>query len=244
LLAAAYVGTNSRDALANEVTVQKELPRSVVWQRTASLRAFTLIELLVVIAIIAILAALILPALAKSKDSARGIQCLNNIRQLGIGSMLYASENGRLPSFLSWLYPYPASGNATVDLTKGQLYQYLKSKEVYCCPSETGSDPTYGPIDHSYQITCMMCHAHDASASLAPSRTVYFLEVTNQSRGFFTGVATPPNPVQLAFRHNQREHFLFIDTHVERLNRGQFNSAISDKRFWYPTEDTGKNGNP
>lgn len=226
--------------------MQKARSASVVWQRAALPWAFTLVELLVVVAIIAILAALILPALSRARESSRGISCVNNIRQLGIASTVYAGDFGRLPSFLDWLYPrnVPPPGNS--DITKGQLYPYVKSKDVYRCPSETGfpPPPIPGPIDHSYQMPCMVCHAHDITSCLAPSRTVYFLEVTNKGKSFPDGIAIVPAPDKLAFRHNSREHFLMMDTHVENLTRKEYAIDTNDLRFWFPTEKTDRSGNP
>ena len=118
---------------------------------------FTLVELLVVIAIIAILAALLLPALNKGKLKAQGIQCLNNHRQLCLAwrlytddnhdRLLYASDNPYDPAttaatwvtgYLQWWNPQdPANWDPDHDITKSPLWPYCgKNLTIWRCPAD------------------------------------------------------------------------------------------------------------
>jgi len=110
-------------------------------------RAFTLVELLVSIAVIAILAAMLLPALSQSRQSAWRARCTGNLRQLGMATEMYWDDNkgncfryifgttnyGQIYWF-GWIGPGP-EGQRPYDLARGALHPYVSDSQVRICPS-------------------------------------------------------------------------------------------------------------
>jgi prepilin-type N-terminal cleavage/methylation domain-containing protein/prepilin-type processing-associated H-X9-DG protein len=137
-------------------------------------RGFTLIELLVVIAIIAILAAILFPVFARAREKARQTTCLSNLKQLGMGAMMYSQDYDEMVLTCYWAN----SGWWTTLVTP-----YVKNTQIFTCPSCTIS-PGYG---HNHNN--LGYNSHISLAQIAkPAETVILCDT-----GFVTNPSDPPS---------------------------------------------------
>jgi prepilin-type N-terminal cleavage/methylation domain-containing protein/prepilin-type processing-associated H-X9-DG protein len=195
-------------------------------------RGFTLIELLVVIAIIAILAAILFPVFARAREKARQTSCLNNLKQLGLGFMMYVQDYDEvLPArfFGNYLLQQPvdgAPGFAAQSATQWQqgwqlcLYPYVKNVQIYQCPSNTwlnaGTNygmPTGSIINGVYTAVFGNNQHHSLAKFVKPSETILLGE---KSAGNPAYILSGEYYVVRA-DHNDGGNFAFADGHAKWL---------------------------
>lgn len=147
-------------------------------------RGFTLIELLVVVAIISVLAAILFPVFARARENARRASCLSNLKQIGLGIMMYVQDyDEKYPYSRKNTFgtkpPTEAGGVWTANYWYWQqmIYPYTKSLQVYFCPSSPGpglsggsgslSPPSKNAIFYNYGVNLLVIRSSDPVLSLA-----------------------------------------------------------------------------
>ncbi len=193
---------------------------------TAEPAGFTLVELLVVMVIIALLAALLLPALAKSRARAEGLTCAGNIRQLGLAWTLYADDNNDwlvnnhgVPETLSrrqtWannVEDWEASDDNTnlVLLSDSKLGPFAnRSTAIYKCPADREPAPN-GPRIRSMSMNALMGNPGELTNRFNPSYVQFFKKAA----------LTSPSGL-----------FVFLDEQADTLNDGFFVNKLDDNAW-------------
>jgi prepilin-type N-terminal cleavage/methylation domain-containing protein/prepilin-type processing-associated H-X9-DG protein len=190
-------------------------------------RGFTLIELLVVIAVIAILAALFLPALSRARGAARSIQCLGQMRQLGLAVGLYAEDNGdEFPRSQHSAFTHRQStwGRALAPQLGSDSASWTNLlRELYRCPTdrrptpwsyglnvyfELGPDDDYEGKPETWRRLGLVPN---------PTATVVFAENASSADHIMPNHWTSAeDAVDVASRrHHQRSNYTFVDGHAE-----------------------------
>ncbi len=206
-------------------------------------RAFTLIELLVVIAIIAVVAGILFAVFARAREKGIQITCMNNLKQLGLGTLIYAQD------YDERIYPYEYNGPSGPgdrftweyysdydtrhpnDYSRGLLYPYVKNVAIFRCPDAESFAGTVGGNSGSYGLNSDLFGEHingtettgiDLAAVQRNTETILIADAAQVVPGKLHGedILYPPserNDGSLHGLHNGTANIVWLDGHTKAM---------------------------